>query len=69
MTLKPKLLAGLAVTMLLVACDDSDNATANGISSFGNAFVAMFNTDANDAPVDAQSIALTVDLTADPFNP
>lgn len=71
MTLKLKLIAGLAGSLLLVACDSSDSGddTATGIDSFGSAFRAMFDADPNDEPVDAQSIDIAVDLTADPFNP
>ncbi len=71
MQLKPKLIAGLAGALLVAACDGSDSGgdQANRIDSFGSAFRAMFNADPNDEPVDAQSIDIAVDMTADPFNP
>ena len=68
MNLKPKLLAALTGSLLLGACGGSLIGAA-GIESFGSAFVAMFNAGPNDAPVDAQSIDIFVDPTADPFNP
>ncbi len=70
MQFKPKLFAGLAAALLVAACDssDSDDETA-GINSFGSAFRAMFAADSNAEPVDAQSIAILVDPTGDPFNP
>lgn len=71
MTLKLKLLAGIAGSLLLSACDSSEggDGTAQGIESFGSAFVAMFGAGPNDEPVDAQSVDIAVDLTGDPFNP
>lgn len=71
MSLKLKLAVGIAGSLLLVACDssDSENGTAQGIESFGSAFVAMFGAGPNDEPVDAQSIDFAVDLSGDPFNP
>lgn len=71
MQLKPKLIAGLAGALLVAACDGSSSGDgeATGIDTFGSAFVAMFNAGPNDEPVDAQSIDIAVNLTADPFNP
>ena len=71
MQLKPKLIAGLAGALLLAACDGSSSGDddVSGIDTFGSDFVAMFNADPNDEPVDAQSIDIAVNLTADPFNP
>lgn len=72
MTLNPKLIAVLSAAVLVAACDSSDSGdddSASGIKTLGDAFVAMFNADPNDEPVDAQSVNLTVDPTADPFNP
>lgn len=72
MTKNLKIIAVLAVSMIVAACDSSDSDdddTASGVESFGSAFVAMFAADPNDEPVDAQSVDLTVDPTADPFNP
>lgn len=63
-------LALLGGTLLIAACDSSDgNEEASGIDSFGSAFRAMFDADANAEPVDAQSIDISVNATADPFNP
>ncbi|QUJ76774.1 hypothetical protein KDD17_01535 [Sulfitobacter albidus] len=60
----------LAGVLLVAACDGSDdNGEASGISTLGSAFRAMFAADANAEPVDAQTVDISVDLTADPFNP
>ncbi|HKK98045.1 MAG TPA: hypothetical protein VJ928_07665 [Marivita sp.] len=72
MTLNFKLIAVLAGALFVAACDSSDSDgddTASGVDSFGSAFRAMFDADANDEPVDAQSVDIAVDATAEPFNP
>lgn len=72
MTLNLKLIAVLLGVSLVAACDGGggdDGNDATGIASFGKAFVAMFNANPNDDPVDAQTINIMVDATADPFNP
>ena len=64
--------APAASVLLLAACDGSDDGggdEATGIDTFGAAFRAMFDADANAEPVDAQSIDISVNRTADPFNP
>lgn len=65
--------AALMTSVLLVAaCDGSDDTggeEATGIDTFGTAFRAMFDADANAEPVDAQSVDISVNGTADPFNP
>lgn len=58
----------MAGALFLAACGGSAALLA-GIESLGSAFVAMFAADANAEPVDAQSVDIAVDLTADPFNP
>ena len=71
MKLSIKTIALLSGALLIAACDGNDNneEEATGIDTFGSAFVAMFNADANAEPVDAQSIDISVNATADPFNP
>ncbi|KIN74996.1 hypothetical protein Z945_2894 [Sulfitobacter noctilucae] len=72
MKLKFTTAALMTSVLLIAACDDSDNAggeEATGIDTFGAAFRAMFDADANAEPVDAQSINISVNSTADPFNP
>lgn len=73
MTLNLKLIAVLLGVSLVAACDggggDDGGDDASGIARFGQAFVAMFNTDPNGDPVDAQTINIVVDATGDPFNP
>ncbi|MBM1635188.1 hypothetical protein JQV27_20305 [Sulfitobacter mediterraneus] len=68
---RTKTAALLTGVLLVAACggsgDDGDDAA--GIASFGAAFVAMFAADPNEEPVDAQSIDIAINPTADPFNP
>jgi hypothetical protein len=68
MKLKSKSSVVLAGVLFLAACGGSAVAVA-GIDTFGSAFRAMFDADRNADPVDAQSVDIAVDLTADPFNP
>lgn len=73
MTMNLKLIAVFAGVLLVAACGGGGgvggaNAVA-GIESLGNAFVAMFNALANGQPVDAQTVNIAVNATADPFNP
>ncbi len=70
MKLSIKTIALLSGALLIAACDGNDNEEeATGIDTFGSAFRAMFDADANAEPVDAQSIDISVNATADPFNP
>ncbi len=70
MKLRSKTLAVLLGGVLLAGCDgSSDTAAPEGISTFGSAFVSMFQADENATPVDAQSVNLTLTPTAEPFNP
>lgn len=72
MKLKIKTAALLTGILLVAACGDSDDGDGDevtGIDTLGAAFVAMFNADPNSEPVDAQSIDIMVNATADPFNP
>lgn len=71
MKLRTKTAAVLIGALLMAACDSSDDAgdEVSGIDTFGTAFRAMFDADANADPVDAQSVDIMVDANADPFNP
>lgn len=60
------LLAIAAAGMLLAGCDE---AAPQGIASLGQSFVRMFNADPNDAPVNAQDVAMTQRPQNEPFNP
>jgi hypothetical protein len=70
MKLKARLTGVLSSVFLLSACGgDLDDDVLTGIASLGATFLAAFNADLNSEPVDAQSVNLAVDLTAEPFNP
>lgn len=55
--------------LALAACDDDDDATAQGIDTLGDDFVRAFNQDPNDEPLDASDIDLTLTPTIEPFDP
>ncbi|SLN13250.1 hypothetical protein ROJ8625_00390 [Roseivivax jejudonensis] len=65
----------IAGALVMAACDESgggnddDDDTAQGIDTLGDGFVAAFNADPNDDPVDAQDVSLTLTPGAQPFNP
>ncbi|MEL6915791.1 MAG: hypothetical protein AAFP13_14940 [Pseudomonadota bacterium] len=61
-----KVAVATAGLVLLAACGSSG---ISGIATLGSGFVAAFNADPNDAPVDASAVGLTPDPSADPFNP
>lgn len=71
MTFKVKNIALIAALLFGAACDGGGGGGGddNAESRFGAAFAALFGAAPNDEPVDAQSVGLTVDPTADPFNP
>ncbi|MDF1727667.1 MAG: hypothetical protein P1U53_07955 [Sulfitobacter sp.] len=71
MKLSIKTITLLTGVLLMAACgsDDNNDDEVTGIDTFGAAFRAMFDADPNSEPVDAQTIDISVDPTADPFNP
>lgn len=69
MKLRSKSSAILAGVFFLAACGGGTAVAVSGIDTLGSAFRAMFDADRNAEPVDAQSVDIAVDLTADPFNP
>lgn len=62
------LLSATALLLTLAACGGNGGVT-RGIASLGQGFVAAFNADRNGDPVSIKNIPLTVDPSADPFNP
>jgi hypothetical protein len=70
MTRKLKLSLGLVLLLGLTACGGGGGGGLfAGIASLGTAFVNAFQADRNAQPVDASAVALSVNPSADPFNP
>ncbi len=63
---RQKLILSAAVLLFVAACGGGGG---KGIASLGSGFVKAFNAPSFSEPVDPDNISLTVDPTADPFNP
>lgn len=66
MTPRAQLVLVTGLALFVAACGGGG---MKGIGSLGQGFVKAFNAGPNTEPVDPDTIALTVDPTADPFNP
>ena len=62
------LLILVAGGLLLAACDDDGSTNKGCINSLGPDFVRAFNQDANDEPLDASELDLTLTPNAEPFD-
>jgi hypothetical protein len=67
MTPRAKIALLTGLVLFVAACGGGGG--MKGIGSLGQGFVNAFNAGPNTEPVDPDTIALTVDPTADPFNP
>ncbi len=61
-------LAG-GMLLALAACDEAVTMMSTGIDTLGQPFVNAFNADPNATPIEPDTANLTVNLTAEPFNP